>query len=99
MGNYRPVSLTSVPGKVMERILLESISKHMKDKMVIGSSQHGFMKGESCLINLIAFYNEVPSLVDKGRAVDVVHLNFSKAFGAVSHNILVDELTKYRLDK
>lgn len=66
--------------------------------MVIGSSQHGFMKGKSCLINLIACYNEVTSLVDEGTAVDVVHLNFSKAFSAVSHNILIDELTKYTVD-
>ncbi|GAB0184089.1 mitochondrial enolase superfamily member 1 [Grus japonensis] len=61
-GNYKLVNLTSIPGKVMD-ILLGTISKHMKNK-VIGGSQRGFMKGKSRLINLIAFYNEVTGLVD-----------------------------------
>lgn len=61
--NYRPVNLTSVPGKLMKRIILESISKHMKDKMGIWSSRRGFRQGKSYLNDLIAFYNEVTSLV------------------------------------
>jgi len=54
-GNYRLVSLTSIPGKDMEQLMLEVIIKQVEEKKVVRSSQHRFTKGKSCLNNLIAF--------------------------------------------
>lgn len=54
-GNYRLVSLTIIPGKMVEQPILETISRHTKDKNMIRRRQHGFTKGKSCLMNLIAF--------------------------------------------
>ncbi|KAK4827581.1 hypothetical protein QYF61_019483 [Mycteria americana] len=81
LGNCRPVSLTSVPGKVMEQIIMSAIMQHVQDNQVIRPSQHGFMKGRSCLINLI-FYD---------KAVDVVYLDFNKAFNTISHSTLLEK--------
>jgi len=63
LGNYRPVSLTSVSGKIMERFILSALAGHVKDNQGLRPSQHGFMKGRSCLTNLISFYDKVTHVV------------------------------------
>jgi len=83
-GNYRPGSLTSVPGKIMEQFILSVLNGHEKDNQGIRPSQHGFMKGRYCLTNLISFYDQVTYLMDKGKAVDIIYLEFSKAFDTCS---------------
>ncbi|PKU46989.1 rna-directed dna polymerase from mobile element jockey- hypothetical protein [Limosa lapponica baueri] len=77
LGNYRMVSLTSIPGKMMGQLVLGIISKHMEEKKAIRSGQHGFTKGKSCLTNLIAFYDGITGWIDEGRAVDGVYLDLS----------------------
>ncbi|KAK4818923.1 hypothetical protein QYF61_022100 [Mycteria americana] len=97
-GNYRPVSLTLVPGKLMEQIILSAITWHVENNQGIKPSQHGFRKRRSCLTNLISFYDKVTRLVGEGKAVDVVYLDFSKAFDTISHSILLEKMAAHGLD-
>jgi len=76
----------------MERFILSALTSHVKDNQGIRPSQHGFMKGRSCLTNLISFYDQVTRLVEEGKTVDVIYLDFSKAFDTVPHSILLVKL-------
>ena len=90
--NYRPVSLTSIVGKVFESIVKDSIVEHLERHCLINSSQHGFMKGRSCLTNLLSFIETVTMSVDEGSPVDIVYLDFAKAFDKVPYQRLFKKL-------
>ena len=57
------------------------------------------MKGRTCLTNLISFYDRVTHLVDEGKAIDLVYLDFNKAFEVVSTSILLEKLAAHSLDR
>lgn len=92
-GNYRPVSLTSVPGKVAEKITLGIVKRHLKNNAIPGHSQHGLTKGKSCLTNFVSFYDKVTRLADEGKVGDGVFLDFSQGFCTVPHSILLHKLS------
>jgi len=71
----------------------------MKNKMVIGGNQHGFMERKSNLTNLIAFCDKMTGLMDRGTVMDIFYLSFNKVFGTVSYKILIDKVMKYGLEE
>lgn len=68
----------------MDQLMLDSISRHMKDKKIIRNSQHSFPKGRSCLTSMINLYNEMTDLAEMRRAVAIFHLNFCNTFTALA---------------
>jgi hypothetical protein len=91
-GNYRPVSLTSVCCKMMESIIKDEMMSHLKKNGLIRASQHGFVPGRSCTTNLLEFLEGVSVKIDEGKPVDVVFLDFAKAFDKVPRERLLEKL-------
>jgi hypothetical protein len=92
-GNYRPVSLTSIICKMLEGILRDFILEQMRDH--IAPEQHGFMNGRSCTTQLLDSLDHWTQMLDKSEAVDVIYLDFAKAFDSVPHRRLLMKLESY----
>ena len=75
------------------------VEKHLKDNAVIGHRQHRLMREKPCFTNLISFYDKVTHLVGQGKTVDVIFLDFGKAFNTVSYGMLLDKMSTIQLDK
>ena len=73
--NYCPVTLTSQLSKVLESIIKDEITSHLRKHILIRGFQHGFMPKRSCLINLLLFLEEITAQVDKGHPVDIIYMD------------------------
>ena len=93
--NYRPISLTSVFCKVMERIIKKTLVNYIRSNGLLRSSQHGFVEKRSCLTNLLSFLEHITSAIDSKLCVDVAYLDFSRAFDSVPHERLLIKLESY----
>ena len=87
--NYRPVSLTSVVCKTMETLVRGKMITHLKDNNLICDQQHGFTSGRSCVTQLLDTLDCWTEILDKGGSVDVVYMDFRKAFDSVPHRRLM----------
>ncbi|KAF7235926.1 RNA-directed DNA polymerase from mobile element jockey [Varanus komodoensis] len=79
----------------MERLLIERDLVMLDREGRLAATQHGFRKNRSCQTNLVEFCDKVSRRLDGGDAVDVVYLDFSKAFDKVPHDTLVEQLRSF----
>ena len=89
--NYRPVSLTSHLGKLLERLIRRKIVKFFEDQVLV-NEQHGFRPRRSCSTNILTCMETWTNWLDEGESFDVVYLDFKKAFDKVPHQRLVSKL-------
>lgn len=93
--NYRPISITSVFCKVMERIIVEKITTHLTEHKIITESQHGFLRKLSTCTNLVESLGDWTILLEGGSSVAVAYVDFSRAFDSVTHAKLLHKLKSY----
>ncbi|KAF2351069.1 Reverse transcriptase domain [Trinorchestia longiramus] len=82
--DYRPIRLTFVISKTIERILKVRITQNLIDQILITDTQHGFRVKRSCLTNFLDFFLEVNPIYNRTKAIGLVYLDFQKAFDKVS---------------
>ncbi|MCP4267589.1 MAG: reverse transcriptase family protein, partial [Candidatus Brocadiaceae bacterium] len=97
-GNYRPISLTSVVCKLMETIIRDKIVKHLETNKLLNDTQHGFHNKRSCLTNLLDFFYDIFKMYDEEKAVDIIYLDFQKAFDKVPHKRLLAKIKAHGID-
>ena len=90
--NYRPVSLTSVVCKVMEKIVRDKVMKHLQENDIITEEQHGFVEKRSCITQLLEVMDIWTEIVDEGGSLDIVYTDFMKAFDSVPHRRLIGKV-------
>ena len=90
--NYRPISLTSVCCKMMERAVTNHIWEYLTNNDILTTNQFGFRAGRSTADQLLLVYDDVSRATDEGQISDVVLFDFSKAFDVVSHDVLLEKL-------
>ena len=94
-GNYRPVSLTSILCRVMEKLARNEILEHLINNNLLSTFQHGFIKARSCTTQLLAVLDDWTDGIEHGENGDAIYLDYAKAFDTVPHKRLLTKLSGY----
>ena len=93
ISNYRPVSIICNFCKVFEFLVYDRLFPLTKNMII--PQQHGFFAGRSTITNLVIITQEIAEAIDSGYQIDVVYLDFTKAFDQLNHEILLNKLNKF----
>ena len=93
--NYRPVSLTCIPCKLLEHVVCSNIMAHLDEYKLLSDRQHAFRKGHSCETQLTTVINDWAKILDNRGQVDTFILDFEKAFDSPPHELLKSKLFSY----
>ena len=93
--NYRPISLTSIACKLMEKLVRDTILCHLVENNLLSEKQFGFVSGRSTVTQLLKYLDKCAEVIANGGVVDSIYFDFSKAFDTVPHNRLNVKMKAY----
>ena len=96
--NYRPMALTNILSKVMETIIRDMIISHMIKVGLIDDAQHGSVAGRSTVTQLIDQQNTILNLLEQGDNMEIIYLDFAKAYDKIDHLIMLNKLNNIGID-
>ena len=85
VSNYKPISLISAVGKVLEKVVHKHLLNYIRDHKILSALQSGFIPGDSTINQLVDIYNTFCESLDEGKEVRAVFCDISKAFDRVWH--------------
>lgn len=94
-GNYRPVSLTSIPCKLLEKLVRDKVVNYMNENDLFTDSQYGFRSSRSCQLQLLDTMERWTDWIDQGKSFDCLYYDYRKAFDRVAHCRLIVKLQAY----
>lgn len=97
--NYRPVSLTSIVCKILEKFIRDIMMKHMVENNLLNEHQHGFIPNKSCTTNLLETLDYLTWNLWHRKPTDVIFLDFAKAFDTVPHSRLLLKMKGYGISE
>uniref|UniRef100_A0A1B6IB92 Reverse transcriptase domain-containing protein n=1 Tax=Homalodisca liturata TaxID=320908 RepID=A0A1B6IB92_9HEMI len=90
--NFRPISLIPTESKIIEKIVLSRLFKHLQLNNLLTEEQHGFIKGRSTMTAIVDLFEHIVDNIEAGNNVVGVQLDLSKAFDCLSHDLIIRKL-------
>ena len=96
--NYRPISLLPLPGKIMEKLVHQNISRYLESNSLLATEQHGFRKNHSTVHSIAQLTNYIHKRLDNKYPTLALFIDFKKAFDCVQHPVLLNKLENMNLE-
>ena len=93
--NYRPISLTSIACKLMEKLVKDAVLEYLVEHDLLSKKQFGFISGRSTVTQLLQYLDKCAAVIASGGVVDSIYFDFSKAFDTVPHRRLSAKMEAY----